>query len=44
MLVFSGFPKFKLSVIAIGSAPDAIRFLQDSATDILEPSFGSALQ
>ena len=41
---FSGLPKFKQLVIAKGSPPDAIIFLQDSATAIDVPIFGSKLQ
>ena len=35
---FSGLPKFIQSVMAIGRAPDAIKFLQVSTTACLPPS------
>ena len=38
---FSGFPKFKQSVNAIGSAPVQAKFLHASATDIIPPMNGS---
>ena len=41
---FSGLPKFIQSVIAIGRAPDATRFLQVSTTACLPPSYGLCLQ
>ena len=41
---FSGFPKFKQLVIAIGSAPTEIRFLQLSHTTCFPPVRGWAKQ
>jgi hypothetical protein len=35
---FSGLPKFRLSVMAIGSEPAAVRLRQASATACLPPS------
>ena len=40
-LEFSGLPKFKLSVIAMGLAPTQLRFLAASATAAFAPSKGS---